>query len=255
VHCNLVLHIYIILENKKFRLNLKKDLIHLKKTWLILSVFLLFALVGAVDAATISFDTGCDVSVTFVGSDAGYNNIFGWVSAAPPGGTLNGLGTGHGSLVNSVFPIGSRAAHEDIYLYITTNENAPRTYFSGPPSANPDSIEHASVTRVNANLFQVGFEDLYGGGDRDFDDVTLTVACSPIIPADNGPADNGPTDNGPTDTGPADNGPTDNGPTDTGPAANVPAAAPVPEFPTMALPAAFIIGMLGAVLFIHRNNE
>ncbi len=30
---------------------------------------------------------------------------------------------------------------------------------------------------------------------------------------------------------------------------------PVPEFPTMALPAALIVGMLGAVLFIQRNKE
>jgi hypothetical protein len=199
----------------------------LKKIWLILSVFLLFALVGAVDAATISFDTDCDVNVTFVGSDAGYNNIFGWVSAAPPGGTLNGLGTGHETSVNSVFPISLRAAHEDIYLYITTNENVPKTYFSGPSSANPDGIEHVSVTRVNANLIKVGFEDLNGGGDRDFDDVTLTVACSPIIKI-------------------AD---------PVTPADPVALAAAVPEFPTMAFPVALIIGMLGAVLFIQRTRE
>ena len=30
---------------------------------------------------------------------------------------------------------------------------------------------------------------------------------------------------------------------------------PVPEFPTMALPAAFIVGMLGVVLFIQRTKE
>jgi hypothetical protein len=195
----------------------------LKKIWLILSVFLLFALVGAADAASISFDTDCDVSVTFVGSNAGYNNIFGWVSAAPPGGTLNPLGTGHGTPVNSVYPIGSRAAKEDIYLYITTNEVSPRTYFSGMLSANPDGLEHVAVTRINANLVQVGFEDLYDGGDKDFDDLNLTVSCSPIFKIDD-------------PVTPAD-----------------PATA-VPEFPTMAFPVASIIGMLGAVLFIQRTR-
>jgi hypothetical protein len=30
---------------------------------------------------------------------------------------------------------------------------------------------------------------------------------------------------------------------------------PTPEFPTMALPAAFIVGMIGAVLFIQRTKE
>jgi hypothetical protein len=30
---------------------------------------------------------------------------------------------------------------------------------------------------------------------------------------------------------------------------------PVPEFPTIALPAALIVGILGAVLFIQRTRE
>jgi hypothetical protein len=30
---------------------------------------------------------------------------------------------------------------------------------------------------------------------------------------------------------------------------------PVPEFPTMALPVALIVGMLGAVLFIQKSKE
>lgn len=35
----------------------------------------------------------------------------------------------------------------------------------------------------------------------------------------------------------------------------VPDPIPTPEFPTMALPAALIVGMLGAVLFIQRSKE
>jgi len=55
---------------------------------------------------------------------AGFYNTSGWVSAAPSTGTLNPLGTGHGTPVYSFYYIGPRAAKEDIYLYITTNEGS-----------------------------------------------------------------------------------------------------------------------------------
>jgi hypothetical protein len=174
----------------------------------------------AADAVPIAFDTDCDVSVTFVGSDAGYNNTFGWVSAVPPGGILNPLGTGHGTHLDSGFSIGPRAAHEDIYLYITTDEQMKRTYFSGPSSANPDALEHVKVAPEDAHLVLVGFEDLYRGGDRDFNDVTLAVACTPVVKSQ-----------------------------------PVAESRPVPEFPTLAFPIAFIAGMLGAMLFLQRNRE
>ena len=40
----------------------------------------------------------------------------------------------------------------------------------GPAGRNTDGIMHAAVDSIGAGAFTVGFEDLYGGGDRDFDD-------------------------------------------------------------------------------------
>ena len=40
----------------------------------------------------------------------------------------------------------------------------------GPASRNPDGIAHADVTETGARTFLVGFEDVFGGGDRDYDD-------------------------------------------------------------------------------------
>ena len=45
-----------------------------------------------------------------------------------------------------------------------------REYFMGPASRNPDNILHAGVDDVGGGVFDVGFEDLFNGGDLDFDD-------------------------------------------------------------------------------------
>ncbi|WP_339377805.1 PEP-CTERM sorting domain-containing protein [Merismopedia glauca] len=78
--------------------------------------------------------------------------------------------------------------------FITTNRNADQTYtLSGIPkglelifgiyvtntgdtfkmgdgSRNLDALAHAAVDVVKPNKFLVGFEDLFGGGDQDYDD-------------------------------------------------------------------------------------
>ena len=195
----------------------------MRKTGIILVVLVLFALISTVSAQEIKFDTDCKITVIHTGGSAGYNNAFGWVSGGtPPAGTLNYLGTGNlNQPYPDDYPIGPiLPAGEDFYLYITTNENPTRTYYSEPASANPDTKEHVQVTQIDANayLVAVGFEDLYnlpsGNGEPDYNDLYLQVNCDQVI-----------------------------------------TPPPVPEFPTMALPVALIIGMLGAVLFIRKSKE
>ncbi|HEX5617343.1 MAG TPA: Ig-like domain-containing protein, partial [Solirubrobacteraceae bacterium] len=45
-----------------------------------------------------------------------------------------------------------------------------QTFLMGPGSRNPDGIAHAQVTQVAERVFDVGFEDQLGGGDRDYND-------------------------------------------------------------------------------------
>jgi hypothetical protein len=63
-----------------------------------------------------------------------------------------------------------------------------RTFFIGPASRNPDGIAHAKVTETGMRRFLVGFEDVSGGGDRDYDDnvfqFTGNVAPKPPPLAD-----------------------------------------------------------------------
>jgi hypothetical protein len=45
-----------------------------------------------------------------------------------------------------------------------------QTFWIGPASRNPDQIAHAKVTETGVRTFVVGFEDVFDGGDRDYDD-------------------------------------------------------------------------------------
>jgi hypothetical protein len=40
----------------------------------------------------------------------------------------------------------------------------------GAGGRNPDNLVHAAVDSVGGGVFIVGFEDLFGGGDLDYDD-------------------------------------------------------------------------------------
>lgn len=60
------------------------------------------------------------------------------------------------------------------------------TFQIGPGSRNPDGIPHAVVTPDGVNSFIVGFEDLFNGGDLDYDDnmFRFTGSLAPVVPPD-----------------------------------------------------------------------
>jgi len=128
--------------------------------------------VGQVEAAPVlggqMFVQGTgDVVAEFLGSAAAYNNILFLQLPAyvynifhnhvTPVGTQYNLGS---------FPVGT----ELVFGIHVLNTNY--AYFSGPGVGNPDGIPHAIVDDMYApNTTWVGFEDLYAGGDKDYDDV------------------------------------------------------------------------------------
>ena len=178
----------------------------MKKTGIILAVLIAFALVGTVSASgpTITFPYNGKLVITYVESDAGYNNEFGVFTPGPLF-----LGKIHEVTPPQVYPdVGRCENGKEVVLYIKADDG-----FTYTSNANgDDGVDHAKVTAEVDNSFTVGFEDLNGGGDLDYNDVFLNVACTQD-------------------------------------------SIPTPEFPTMALPAALIVGMLGAVLFIQRIKE
>jgi hypothetical protein len=65
--------------------------------------------------------------------------------------------------------IGPFRAGQELVFGITVLDAGP-TFLMGPSSRNPDGIAHAEVTETGERTFLVGFEDVFGGGDRDYDD-------------------------------------------------------------------------------------
>jgi MYXO-CTERM domain-containing protein len=60
------------------------------------------------------------------------------------------------------------------------NISTGKTYYVGDglgddgATANPDGIAHAAVTDLGGGVTQIEFEDLFNGGDKDYNDVIFT---------------------------------------------------------------------------------
>jgi PEP-CTERM motif len=61
-------------------------------------------------------------------------------------------------------------AGDELFFGIRVISDSDREYFMGPAIRNPDGVLHAGVDNLGGGIFVVGFEDLFGGGDLDYDD-------------------------------------------------------------------------------------
>jgi len=64
----------------------------------------------------------------------------------------------------------------DELLFLIRPDNGSTAFFTGPASRNPDGTHHANVADAGSGAYDVGFEDLYGGGDQDFNDAIFRVS-------------------------------------------------------------------------------
>ncbi len=117
------------------------------------------------------FYTGGTVTITVQPATAGLVSELGLYSAPSPGSRVafialnQDVGT---VVVLDPATLGFSRGDELIFGIFVLGPGD--TFFLGPGSRNPDGIEHAVVDQQGPNVFEVGFEDLFGGGDRDFDD-------------------------------------------------------------------------------------
>jgi hypothetical protein len=59
---------------------------------------------------------------------------------------------------------------DELIFGIRVISDANREYFMGPATRNLDNVLHAGVDNIAPGIFVVGFEDLFTGGDLDYDD-------------------------------------------------------------------------------------
>jgi len=112
------------------------------------------------------FSTGGTVEVTVLPAAAGFTSS---LFLRNPDGT-DGPVIATNRQVGTHVTLGPFPAGQELVFGIHVEDG--HTYLMGPASRNPDNVVHANVTEVVSveRTFDVGFEDLFGGGDRDYND-------------------------------------------------------------------------------------
>lgn len=114
--------------------------------------------------------TGGDITVEVLTPSAAYTSTLS-LFLFEPTSTVASFGTNHDVGLTTVFDpsASSHAVGEELIFGIYVH-NTGYTYYMGDASRNPDNIIHAAVDDLGGNMYTVGFEDLFGGGDFDYND-------------------------------------------------------------------------------------
>jgi hypothetical protein len=119
---------------------------------------------------------GGPVVVDIKGSDSGYDNKIYW--SADNWQTRNYLGVDNQT---ATIDLGSFKPGTKIEFGI---DNGNGDFFrTGGAAANSDQFQHARVAAADGGGSTIGFEDLRGGGDRDFNDAIIEVRTRPAVSA------------------------------------------------------------------------
>lgn len=79
--------------------------------------------------------------------------------------------------IGEVFSLGVFAAGE-VISFRFDNLTSGLSFFSGGAESNVDNIAHVHLSQNDDGSVTLGYEDLFGGGDFDFDDVVATISES-----------------------------------------------------------------------------
>lgn len=133
--------------------------------------------IGLLDLSGISLvATGGEVTAFFVDSEAGFNSTISLNSPC----CSSEFFPNHATVGGTSISLGTFAAGTPVVLrqhVVTTDDN----WFTGPASSNVDDVVHAGIgswgadSSIPANGILVGFEDLFGGGDLDYNDLRLVL--------------------------------------------------------------------------------
>lgn len=113
--------------------------------------------------------TAGDVILTFLSKDAAFSNDL-FLQGKDSILLNNQTAVPNITQIN----LGSFAANTLLTFKMTVT-NTGFSFFTGESSANPDSFIHASYASEAGKPLIVGFEDLFGGGDRDYNDLVFSL--------------------------------------------------------------------------------
>ncbi len=136
--------------------------------------------VSAVQAGVMGgqlFSTGGNVVVQILGGTAGYTS---YLSLYSP----RYQGIGNNREVGKSVNLGNFSIGQELLFGI--NVEGQNTFLIGPSTRNADGLAHAVVDFLSPGVAKVGFEDLWAGGDWDYDDVQFlfqgAIAAAPPRP-------------------------------------------------------------------------
>lgn len=131
------------------------------------------------------FATGNEIWLQFLGGFAGYDidlHLFDFVGQSPDG--LPVIFNNHLSTPGDEFHASGFTPGEELIFGIFV-QNTYKTYYIGPPENNPDNALHVRFFDTGGGFYTigVGFEDLYGGGDEDYQDIFFQVrGAATVVP-------------------------------------------------------------------------
>jgi hypothetical protein len=158
----------------------------------------------SLDPTKLLLATDSTARVYFVGEGAGYRNTLGFNALPPGSSTPKTVVTADSALifpdvsssVSSFDPANKakRSKKEPLlpgdfvdlgkfeagttldFFTIADGANGGRYAYSAPASRNPDQLDHVvSFVLPDSPYLIIGFEDIFGGGDKDFNDVVFAV--------------------------------------------------------------------------------
>ncbi len=151
----------------------------------------------ALDPAELKLSVATDVRLFFVGEGAGYHNSMGFNTEG--GGISTGnpllifpdasspnsyLSSGNGTRTASqpLFPgdfvdLGSFDAGTQLDFFLIANgANGGQNLYSTDSSLNGDGLDHVvAFAQAESPYLLIGFEDLWNGGDKDYNDLLFAV--------------------------------------------------------------------------------
>lgn len=120
-----------------------------------------------------------EVILTFLFKEAAFSNDL-FLEGKP-----NAILNNQTAVVGTQYSLGNFEAGQ--LLSFSMLVNGVESYFSGPASRNIDNTIHVGYNELAGNTIQVGFEDLFQGGDLDYDDLVFSLtnvyaATAPVSP-------------------------------------------------------------------------
>ncbi|NER81135.1 MAG: DUF4114 domain-containing protein [Leptolyngbya sp. SIO1D8] len=151
----------------------------------------------ALDVNDLTWEAGAhDVEVFFINEGAGYHNKFGYSTSAPTVGGNSGLQNfwndeveviwEDASSQNSIlanggplslgqgYQIGDVAAGDTVNFFLRNPHNHVFDSLGAEDTMNGDGLQHVTTYQYGEYLV-LAYEDIYRGGDKDYNDVVIAV--------------------------------------------------------------------------------